>query len=201
MEPLTKEEISKLPLFDGLPSKSTHIVKDSSQAKIAIQHMSQYGVIGFDTESKPCFVKGEKSTGPHLIQISTLKAVFLFPTEVNEAVRYLFTILENSDIKKVGFGLKGDKVLLFQKFGVHLCGSIDLASLIQEKFELKKPIGARGGIAMLLGKRLSKAVQISNWAQRPITPKQIKYASNDAYSAILTYMRVMEITANEIKIN
>jgi ribonuclease D len=195
---LTKEEISTLPLFVGLPVEATYIVSNKHKAKLAIEHISEYSVLGFDTESKPCFTKGEISTGPHLIQISTPEKVFLFPAEATEAVNFLFPILENSEIKKVGFGLKADRVLLSKKFNVDLSGTIDLARLIQRRLKLENSIGARNSVAMILRKKLSKMAQMSNWAARPLKPKQIEYASNDAYSALVTYMRFMDLQSDDV---
>lgn len=36
-------------------------------------------MIGFDTESKPTFLKGEESTWPHLVQLATDERAYLFP--------------------------------------------------------------------------------------------------------------------------
>jgi RNA polymerase sigma factor for flagellar operon FliA len=44
-------------------------------------------VIGFDTESKPTFRKGEVSTGPHLVQLATDAHVFLFPVACAVIIR------------------------------------------------------------------------------------------------------------------
>lgn len=199
MRRLSKQEISTLPLFEGLPTEATYVVSDIHKAKLAIEHISEYAVLGFDTESKPCFSKGEISTGPHLIQISTLEKVFLFPAEITEAVNLLLPILENVHIKKVGFGLKADSVLLSRKFGIDIAGTIDLANSIQRRLKLENTIGARNSVAMILRKKLSKIVQMSNWSARPLNPKQIQYASNDAYSALVTYMRFMDLRSDDIR--
>lgn len=79
----------------------------------AKEYISEYAALGFDAKSKSCFSKGEISNEPHLIQISTLEKVFLFPAEVTEAANLLLLILENSQIKKVGLGWFGLVLLIF----------------------------------------------------------------------------------------
>jgi ribonuclease D len=47
-------------------------------ADAACRDLLAEAVLGFDTEAKPTFAKGEVSTGPHLIQLATEHRVWLF---------------------------------------------------------------------------------------------------------------------------
>ena len=109
MERLTKEQIQFLPMYDGLSLDNIIVVTQASDAISAIEELKKHAILGFDTESKPCFKKGEISDGPHLIQLCTKTKAFLFPTKFFENFTEIEDILSDPTIKKVGFGLKEDK--------------------------------------------------------------------------------------------
>ncbi|WP_308621415.1 hypothetical protein [Massilia sp. Se16.2.3] len=54
-----------LPPYAGIAMADVRLVKSGEDAAAALAALSQADVIGFDTESKPTFAKGEESTGPH----------------------------------------------------------------------------------------------------------------------------------------
>jgi len=179
----TKDQIKALPLFNGLERCDIKLVENEHDAKQAIKALQHETCIGFDTESKPTFKKGEQSAGPTLIQLSTMSQAFLFPTQFPAAINAAGIILSNPEIKKVGFGLKNDKSELL-KFGIKVKNTEDLATTLKVFFKEKQRIGARAAVAMLLNTRLSKSAQQSNWAAYPLEAHQIKYAANDAYAAL-----------------
>ncbi|MBU1296128.1 MAG: 3'-5' exonuclease domain-containing protein 2, partial [Gammaproteobacteria bacterium] len=80
MERPTKEQISELPLYIGLGLSDIYIVENELDAAQAIKELENETSIGFDTESKPIFLKGQVSPGPSLIQLATESKAFLFPT-------------------------------------------------------------------------------------------------------------------------
>lgn len=184
MERPTKEQISELPLYIGLGLSDIYIVENELDAAQAIKELENEAFIGFDTESKPIFRKGEVSPGPSLIQLATESKAFLFPTRFPSAVAAAKEILTNSKIKKIGFGIKDDNKELRNKLDIDITNTQDLSVTLKQLVGEKNSIGARAAVAMVLGKRLGKGAQKSNWGAYPLKENQILYAANDAHSAI-----------------
>ncbi|MDN3474773.1 3'-5' exonuclease [Pseudoalteromonas sp. APC 3355] len=190
MERLTKEQIQFLPMYDGLSLDNIIVVTQASEAISAIVELKKHVILGFDTESKPCFKKGEISDGPHLIQLSTKTKAFLFPTKFFENFTEIEDILSDPTIKKVGFGLKEDKKLIFRKFGIKLENTVELSSKVMHFAQVTQRVGARAAVAMFFNQRLSKGAQRSNWSVFPLKDHQKVYAANDAHSALLIELEI-----------
>jgi len=143
--------------------------------------------IGFDTESKPTFAKGEASTGPHLIQLATDEKAYLFPVTAQQALDELRAILESPQVLKVGFGLRDDLRRLQSKLGIGSASILDLAIALRR--EKRADVGAKAAVAHFFGQRLQKSKKISttNWSNTVLTEKQILYAANDAHVALRVY--------------
>lgn len=184
MERPTKEQISALPLYIGLGLSNIYIVENEQQAMDALHVLLTESRLGFDTESKPIFQKGQVSPGPSLIQLATETTAFLFPTRFPCAVAAAKQILTNQNIKKIGFGIKDDNKELRNKLNIDITNTQDLSVTLKQLAGEKNSIGARAAVAMMLGKRLGKGAQKSNWGAYPLKENQILYAANDAHSAI-----------------
>ncbi|MEO9273452.1 3'-5' exonuclease [Marinomonas sp. 5E14-1] len=184
MERPTKDEINALPSYIGLALKDIVIVETESDAKQALKILENESSVGFDTESKPIFRKGQVSPGPSLIQIATESKAFLFPARFPIAVSAAAEILMNSDIQKVGFGIKGDNKELRSKLDIGIVNTQDLSFTLKRMIGDKNAIGARAAVAMILKFRLGKGAQKSNWGAYPLSNSQILYAANDAHAAI-----------------
>lgn len=180
----TKDQIRELPLYVGLGLIDIQIIESSSDATKAIKILTDEVCLGFDTESKPIFRKGEVSLGPTLIQLATKSKAFLFPTRFPSAVEAAKAILCNPKIKKVGFGINGDNKELRSKLNINTVNTEDLSVKLKSLTGAKDKIGARTAVAMILKSRLGKKAQKSNWSAYPLKKNQILYAANDAHSAI-----------------
>ncbi|MCT8987826.1 3'-5' exonuclease [Shewanella phaeophyticola] len=185
MQRPTKAQIRDLPLYDGIALENIIVITNKADAISAIAELKKHSCLGFDTESKPCFIKGEVSNGPHLIQIATQSKVFLFPTQFYEHFTDIAQILSDPMIKKVGFGLKEDRKILLRKFGITLVNTEELSSKVMRFAQVKQRVGARVAVAMFFNQRLSKSAQQSNWSIFPLHDHQKKYAANDAHCALL----------------
>lgn len=184
MERPTKEQISKLPLYIGLALVDIEIIENELDAAEALKELTNQACLGFDTESKPIFRKGEASPGPTLIQLATESKAFLFPTRFPSAVATARAILSNPNIKKVGFGINGDNKELRAKLNINIVNTQDLSVRLKNLVGEKNRIGARSAVAMVLKSRLGKGAQKSNWGIYPLKKHQVLYAANDAHSAI-----------------
>ena len=183
-----KEQINLLDAFDRLELHQIQMVTTADQAASALQALQDEKALGFDTESKPTFAKNEASTGPHIVQLSTLQMAWIFQLEDAQCRRAVGQLLESPHIVKAGFGLGDDKKRITYKLGVDLQGVLDLNAVFRAK-GYRKDMGVRGAVAVLFNKRFikSKKASTSNWANRQLTEAQIIYAANDAYAAMRVY--------------
>ncbi|MBM6551819.1 3'-5' exonuclease [Marinomonas ostreistagni] len=192
MQRPSKEQINQLPTYKGLALADIAVIETEEEADEALAVLRQQTHVGYDTESKPIFQKGEVSPGPTLIQLATLTQGFLFPTRFAPALAAAGEILANPQIQKVGFGLKDDNRELRGKLGISIVNTEDLAKTLKRLAGEKNDIGARAGVAMVLKARLGKGAQKSNWGAYPLTQSQILYAANDAHGAICIHHKLQE---------
>lgn len=186
--PPNKEEIGKLEPYVGLGLESVWVISTAEEAQAALEELRQNEVLGFDTESRPTFVKNEQSRGPHVLQFATPQKAYIFQSHRNECYAVIAEILGSSEIPKIGFGLRDDLKFIANKFGIEPKAVVDLNSTFGE-LGYKNQVGARTAIAMLFKKRFlkSRSTTTSDWSARTLTEKQILYAANDAYAAIQVF--------------
>lgn len=182
----SKEQIQELPVFENLPMQQIHLIHSIEQCLAIEQELKSCALLGFDTESKPTFTKGEVSTGPHLIQLASHDSAYLF--QINpQILEFLKPVFENRDQIKVGFGLKND-AHLFRKKGIELNSVIELSKCFSA-FGFPNPMGLKNAMALLFQVNFpkSKKISTSNWARKILTPAQIQYAAADAYAPVLVF--------------
>ena len=183
-----KEQIALLETFDRLTLSHIQVVSSPEQANAALKELAGATALGFDTESKPTFAKNETSSGPHIVQLSTLNKAWIFQLEDAECRRAVGLLLESPAIIKAGFGLGDDRKRIIHKLGVDLQGVLDLNSVFREK-GYRKDMGVRGAVAVMFNKRFikSRKATTSNWANPRLTEAQLVYAANDAYAAMRVF--------------
>ena len=176
-----------MPPYEGIGLANVRLVESDADARAALQALMAADAIGFDTESKPTFRKGEVSTGPHLIQLATDETVYLFPAIHAPHIEILKAILESAKIVKAGFGLRDDLKRLQIKLGIESANVVDLAIALRE--DKRKDVGAKTAVARFFGKKLQKSKRTSttNWANPHLTERQILYAADDAHVALKVY--------------
>lgn len=184
----SKEEIAELEPFDGLELERIYVVTSERQAGLAVEELLAAGHVGFDTESKPTFHKGQKSEGPHVLQFSTNEKAFIFQSHVEESHPAIMTLLKSPELVKIGFGLRGDLHQISERFNIRPSSIIDLDREFKQ-LGFRNAVGAKSAIAMLFQRRLlkSKAMTTSNWAAKQLSDRQLLYAANDAYAAIMVH--------------
>lgn len=181
-----------LPPYEGIRLADVRLVRTALDAAAALAALSQADVIGFDTESKPTFAKGEVSTGPHLVQLATDQLAYLFqigsPASAQTALTVLKPVLESETILKVGFGLGDDLKRLRAKLGVETHNVLDLSTALRRRGE-RNTLGAKTAVARFFGQKLQKSRRITttNWALPQLSDKQVLYAADDAHVALRIY--------------
>ena len=183
-----KEHIALLEVFDRLGLGQIQVVSTPDQASAALKDLAGASALGFDTESKPTFAKNELSTGPHIVQLSTVHKAWIFQLEDAACRHAVGVLLESPGIIKAGFGLGDDRKRIVHKLGVDLQGILDLNTVFRDK-GYRKDMGVRGAVAVMFNKRFikSKKASTSNWANAKLTEAQIIYAANDAYAAMRVF--------------
>ena len=187
----------ELPPYQGIAIGHVVLVTSPQAAADARQALLAEEVLGFDTESKPTFSKGEVSTGPHLIQLATATRVYLFPVGRQLELPVLKAILESTRILKVGFGLGSDLEQLRSRLQIEAQNILDLSRALRSEIG-NHSLGAKTAVAQYFGQRLQKSrkTTTSNWANPRLTERQILYAANDAQVALRVYRAAFPFDAS-----
>jgi len=144
------------------------------------------GVVGFDTETRPAFRKGEVHL-PCLAQVATARAVYLFPLRDAAVHEVVAALLADSRIVKVGVGLADDLRPLQQVFPFAEQNMLDLGRIARQRGLAQTGVRNLAGIVM--GIRIPKGARTSNWAARELTAAQIAYAATDAWVCRELFLR------------
>jgi ribonuclease D len=147
--------------------------------------LSGHRHLGFDTESKPTFVKGQGSGGPDVVQFATPTRAYVLQLRDTNCADLARAVLTAPDIVKVGFGLQQDRALLRQRLGVEVHPSLDLDRVFHGR-GYPRSIGIKAAVAVVFGRRFvkSKRITTTNWALPRLEARQLLYAANDAYVAL-----------------
>ncbi|NJM43695.1 MAG: 3'-5' exonuclease domain-containing protein 2 [Brachymonas sp.] len=173
-----------MPLFDRIDMQRISCVTTAAQASTAAEQLKQASVWGFDTESKPTFRVGEISTGPHVLQLSTLQHAWVFQLHDMDCRAVAAELLAMPGIVKAGFGLRDDQQRIRSKLGIEPQGIVEINTLFR-KLGYRKELGVKAAVAVLFKQRFvkSKKASTSNWALPHLSEQQLMYAANDAYAA------------------
>jgi RNA polymerase sigma factor for flagellar operon FliA len=177
-----------LPPYPGISLDRISLITSDAMADAALSDLLAGDAIGFDTESKPTFNKGEVSTGPHLVQLATDTHAYLFPVARLKQSGGLKTLLESPTLLKVGFGLGNDRSALKTRLGIEIRNVLDLGEVLRGPGH-RGTVGAKVAVAHFFGQKLQKSKKIgtSNWANPHLAERQLLYAANDAHVALKLY--------------
>jgi ribonuclease D len=182
---ISKEELRELPLF-SFPGR-IHLPQSLQEIKKAAAELKKHKVIGFDTETRPSFKKGQ-SYPPSLVQLGTEEDAYLFQLKKLESISPLLEVLESPTTIKTGVALDRDVKELQDHVPFTPEGFFELGTVAREAGMEKT--GLRNLCGILLGHRISKKAQTSNWARVELTPEQIAYAATDAWVSLKLYQRL-----------
>jgi ribonuclease D len=173
---MSKDEINACPI-KRWTGKIT-VVRNKKELAAAMRRLAGQSLLGFDTETRPAYTKGE-SYLPSLLQLAGDKEVFIFQLKHLGLALPLRKILADPAIIKAGVSLDYDISELNKLARFKAAGFADLGKLAK-KAGIKNH-GLRGLAAVYLGFRISKGAQTSNWARDVLTRQQIQYAATDAW--------------------
>jgi ribonuclease D len=183
-----KEEMALLEPFERIGMDRILVVATPHACAQALAQLQGVDVLGFDTESKPTFLKGEVSGGPHVVQFAVANCAWVFQLHDPVCRAAVADLLASTQVTKVGFGLDGDRTQILAKFGVAPNAVLDLDNVLR-KMGYRKSVGVKTAIALLFNQRLlkSKKVATTNWANLKLSEMQVMYAANDAWAAYRVY--------------
>lgn len=183
-----KDQIALLEPFERLSSDRIALVSTPEQADKACDALAAASAWGFDTESKPTFVQGEESDGPHIVQLATLETAWVFQLHDPGCRARVAELLALRGVTKAGFGLGDDTKRIQHKLGVQPADVLELNTVFRQR-GYRKDMGVKGAVAVLFNRRFikSKKAATSNWANARLTEAQLVYAANDAWAALRVF--------------
>ncbi len=182
---ITKEAISELPLeeFTG----RIIVIDTLRDAEKAVGYLSEFPSVGFDTETRPSFKKGQRFK-ISLMQISTDEACFLFRLNRIDIPE---EFLANEKVMKIGLSLRDDFGAMRKRKDIQPANFLDLQNYVGqfgiEDASLQKIY------AILFNKKISKGQRLSNWEADVLSDAQKKYAALDAWACLKIYNQLKQI--------
>jgi len=185
---ISPEEIGALELA-AFPGEITVVDALDERFEAAIRYLKRQKVLGFDTETRPTFTPEQHSNGTALLQLSGSGKAYLFRLQKTGLPRALSAILASPRIIKVGAATTDD-VRGLQKIARFVPKSfVDLQSIVWEYGIRDKSV--KKMTAIILGVKISKAQQLSNWEAETLTESQQRYAATDAWVCREMYQRLL----------
>ena len=196
IESITPKEIEKLE-YASFPGKIQVIDSVGADFNKAVTYLRAQKIIGFDTETRPCFAQNQPRYGVALLQLSGPGKAFLFRVNKMGMHRRLCNILADPKIIKVGAAVHDDIRGLQKRHDFVSAGFVDLQKIVWEWGIRDKAVKKMA--AIILGCRISKTQQLSNWEAEELSESQCKYAATDAWVCREMYLKLMKSEKNPLK--
>lgn len=186
-QPIDKAVLNTLPLsrYDG----PIHLINQNDQVDAAVATLSQATILGFDTETRPSFRRGDNYPVA-LLQLASDDGVWLFRLNQLDNTRPLADLLANETVLKVGVAIRDDIRALQKRFDFEPGGFVEI-SQITTRLKITNT-GLRALVGIFLGERVSKSAQVTNWARQELTDAQLHYAANDAWVSRRLYQHLLD---------
>ena len=195
IESITPQELEKLE-FASFPGRIIVIDSVGAEFNRAIAYLRSQKVIGFDTETRPTFSASQPHYNVSLLQLSGPDRAYLFRLNKIGMHRRLCNLLASEKVIKVGAAIHDD-----------IRGLQKLHDFVPAKFEDLQKIVWEWGIrdkavkkmsAIILGFRISKTQQLSNWEAENLSESQCKYAATDAWVCREMYLKLLATEKNPL---
>lgn len=190
-ENIQNEEINELPMYQF--GGGIFLIDTFEKLDHYLPLLKDQKILGFDTETKPSFKKGENNP-VSLLQISTQNQAFLIRINSIGLPDEITKILSDPDVKKIGLAIRDDIKILKNINDFEPAGFIDLQDYVDdfgiEAKSLKKITG------IVLNKRISKSQRVTNWGREELSEAQQVYAATDAWICLKIYKKLNKINNN-----
>lgn len=177
-----KKRIAELPrvLFEG----RVIVIQTGEEARKAVDYLSEFSLLGVDTETRPSFRKGHVNKVA-LLQVSTEDTCFLFRLNQIGLHDSVVSLLQDERVLKIGLSLHDDFSQLHQRGDFEPQAFVELQDYVKlfgiEDMSLQKLY------ANLFGQKISKGQRLTNWEADVLTESQKLYAATDAWACIRIY--------------
>ena len=176
--------------YASFPGKIQVIDGVGADFNRAVAYLRSQKVIGFDTETRPCVSANQPRYGVALLQLSGPEKAFLFRVNKMGMHRRLCSILADEKIVKVGAAIHDDIRGLQKLNDFKAGGFVDLQRIVWEWGIRDKSVKKMA--AIIMGFRISKTQQLSNWEAETLSEQQCKYAATDAWVCREMYLKLMK---------
>ena len=185
---ITREAVNELPIrrYEG----EVCLVSSPQELARALEDLREERVVGFDTETRPAFRKGE-SFPPSLAQLATARAVYLFQLKAQDFSAPLAEVMSSRATVKAGVSVADDLKQLKKVFAFDEQAVVDVG-LAAKRRGLQQS-GVRNLAALFLGFRIPKGAKTTNWAAPRLSPQQVQYAATDAWACRELYVKFRDL--------
>ncbi|MCL1938919.1 MAG: 3'-5' exonuclease domain-containing protein 2 [Candidatus Azobacteroides sp.] len=182
---ITKEEIAQFTIeeFNGRIFE----IQTLEETEEAVEYLSKFKFIGFDTETRPSYRKG-KLNRVALLQLATDDVCFLFRLNIIGLPPVVIQLLSDPKIQKIGLSLNDDFRSLSRRMRFTPNNFVDLQKIVA--YHNIEDIGLQKIYALLFHKRISKNQRLTNWEAEKLTEPQKKYAALDAWACLKIYEKL-----------
>ena len=181
----------------GFPGRIKVIENVGLDFLAAVRYLKKQTVLGFDTESRPCFSSGQPHYGVSLLQLAGADKAYLFRIKLMGGIpKALRAILSDEGIIKVGAAVNDDVRGLEKYQDFPPKNFIDLQKIVWEYGIKDKAVKKMA--AIMLGIRISKTQQLSNWEAEKLSDAQKAYAATDAWVCREMYLKLMASKKNPL---
>ncbi len=184
---IDKQAVNEMPrvTFPG----RIHVISAISQVRSAVNALRTAPIVGFDTETRPSFRRGERHSIA-LLQLSTDSDAFLFRINKTGIPQPLKQYLEDPQSIKVGLSTPDDFHQLASVCDFHPAGFIELQDLVKQ-YSISD-MSLQKIYAILFQHKISKGQQLTNWEAPQLTDAQQAYAAIDAWACQRIYRHLRD---------
>ena len=181
---ISREELASLPIrrYEG----EVRLVESPERLAHEAEAIRRESVLGFDTETRPAFRKGE-SYPTALVQLAGEAVVWIFPLQRLDCSSLLEEVFRSEKLK-AGIGVADDLRQMKKVFAFEEANVVDVGALARRQGI--EQTGLRNLAGIVLGYRIPKGSRTSNWGAARLTRQQIAYAAMDAWAARALYLRL-----------